>query len=300
MCHMMQYGNEGVRRTGTPRSEYIEENDPSGKAQVHVVIKQGILGLQLGRITHDVTMLWYIVNLLFTFAVCLLLTVVFFRYGRKASRKQVCIVVVGDIGRSPRMQYHALSFAEEGFDVSLVGYLGSLPHGDIRQNPKIRLTYLALPPRFCERLPRLMVYGVKVIWQTFNMIATLLRCPRPSYFLLQNVPAVPSLGVCWLVSLLTGSRFIIDWHNYGFTILSLAVGQRSFLVRTARWYEKFFGRMSHANICVTTAMKEDLKRNWGIEAVTMYDRPPTNFQNTDISTRHKLFARLSQQYKVFR
>ena len=39
-------------------------------------------------------------------------------------RKSVCIVVLGDIGRSPRMQYHATSFATEGFDVDLVGYGG--------------------------------------------------------------------------------------------------------------------------------------------------------------------------------
>lgn len=38
--------------------------------------------------------------------------------------KSVCIVVIGDIGRSPRMQYHSLSFAKEGFQVDIVGYGG--------------------------------------------------------------------------------------------------------------------------------------------------------------------------------
>ena len=37
------------------------------------------------------------------------------------------IVVLGDIGRSPRMQYHALSFAAEGFDVTMLGYGGMNP-----------------------------------------------------------------------------------------------------------------------------------------------------------------------------
>jgi beta-1,4-mannosyltransferase len=36
----------------------------------------------------------------------------------------VCIVVLGDIGRSPRMQYHALSVAKNGGKVRLVGYVG--------------------------------------------------------------------------------------------------------------------------------------------------------------------------------
>ena len=39
-------------------------------------------------------------------------------------QKCVCIVVLGDTGRSPRMQYHAISFAKEGYTVDLVGYGG--------------------------------------------------------------------------------------------------------------------------------------------------------------------------------
>jgi beta-1,4-mannosyltransferase len=36
----------------------------------------------------------------------------------------VCILVLGDIGHSPRMQYHALSCAAHNYDVDLVGYGG--------------------------------------------------------------------------------------------------------------------------------------------------------------------------------
>lgn len=36
----------------------------------------------------------------------------------------VQIVVLGDIGRSPRMQYHALSILQHGGSVDFVGYLG--------------------------------------------------------------------------------------------------------------------------------------------------------------------------------
>ena len=38
--------------------------------------------------------------------------------------KNVTLVVLGDIGRSPRMQYHALSFAQNGWTVDFVGYDG--------------------------------------------------------------------------------------------------------------------------------------------------------------------------------
>jgi|SRR6266542_598567 len=40
--------------------------------------------------------------------------------------KNVTLVVLGDIGRSPRMQYHALSFAQNGWTVDFVGYDGKL------------------------------------------------------------------------------------------------------------------------------------------------------------------------------
>jgi len=46
------------------------------------------------------------------------------RLGYKA--KRIHVVVLGDIGRSPRMQFHALSLANVGFQVSMFGYLGNL------------------------------------------------------------------------------------------------------------------------------------------------------------------------------
>jgi hypothetical protein len=40
------------------------------------------------------------------------------------SLRSVAILVLGDIGRSPRMMYHAQSFAENGFMTDLIGYGG--------------------------------------------------------------------------------------------------------------------------------------------------------------------------------
>ena len=42
--------------------------------------------------------------------------------GQESDRYQV--LVLGDIGRSPRMQYHALSLANHGRPVDLIGYTG--------------------------------------------------------------------------------------------------------------------------------------------------------------------------------
>lgn len=46
---------------------------------------------------------------------------------RPPEMRSVTIVVLGDIGRSPRMMYHAESFAREGFETTIVGYSGT--HG---------------------------------------------------------------------------------------------------------------------------------------------------------------------------
>ena len=46
---------------------------------------------------------------------------------RSPSLRSVAILVLGDIGRSPRMMYHAESFANNGFRTFLVGYDGTWP-----------------------------------------------------------------------------------------------------------------------------------------------------------------------------
>jgi beta-1,4-mannosyltransferase len=43
-----------------------------------------------------------------------------------APTTSVQVVVLGDIGRSPRMQYHALSIAKHGGSVDLIGVHGIL------------------------------------------------------------------------------------------------------------------------------------------------------------------------------
>lgn len=42
-------------------------------------------------------------------------------------RRNACIIVLGDIGRSPRMQYHAVSLLEENYNVDFIGYVETKP-----------------------------------------------------------------------------------------------------------------------------------------------------------------------------
>jgi beta-1,4-mannosyltransferase len=43
---------------------------------------------------------------------------------RPPKLRSVAVIVLGDVGRSPRMMYHAESFAKLGFDTYLIGYRG--------------------------------------------------------------------------------------------------------------------------------------------------------------------------------
>lgn len=55
----------------------------------------------------------------------------------ESKKKNACVVVLGDIGRSPRMQYHAQSLIREGFNVDIIGYIDSLVLDDLKENATI-------------------------------------------------------------------------------------------------------------------------------------------------------------------
>ncbi|XP_053328090.1 chitobiosyldiphosphodolichol beta-mannosyltransferase isoform X1 [Spea bombifrons] len=148
--------------------------------------------------------------------------------------------------------------------------------------------------------PRILRYSVKVTVQSIILFYTLLKNDTPSYILLQNPPGLPSIAVTWMFCLLRRTKLIIDWHNYGYSILSLTNGPKHPVVHIARWYEHIFGRVSHYNLCVTNAMKDDLLVNWNIRATTLYDKPASTFQESPLELQHKLFMKLSTVYSHFK
>ncbi|KAM3826903.1 chitobiosyldiphosphodolichol beta-mannosyltransferase isoform 1-T1 [Vipera latastei] len=212
---------------------------------------------------------------------------------------RVAVLVVGDLGRSPRMQYHALSLARRGRRVAFIGYAGTKPHNEIISNENIEIVPLT-ELKIWQVGPRFFQYIIKVIVQSFQLLYTLLRIAPPGYVLLQNPPGLPSIAVSWIFCLLRNSKLTIDWHNYGYTLMGLTHGKRHPIVRIAKWYEELFGSLSNYNICVTNAMKEDLQMNCNIRAITLYDKPASFFKETPLSEQHKLFIRLSEDYAPFK
>ncbi|KAJ7630390.1 mannosyltransferase [Roridomyces roridus] len=211
------------------------------------------------------------------------------------SLRSVAIVVLGDIGRSPRMMYHAESFADNDFVTDLIGYGGSKPIPSLEQHSKVKFNYLPEPPVWLRFLPFLISGPIKVVLQVCAMFLALFTIPNPPEFILvQNPPSIPTLAVVWAVSRMRGSKVIIDWHNLGYSILALRFkqGERHPLVRIAKWFEKTFGRTAYAHLFVTEAMREFLVQQWDLQGhkVVLHDRPPRRFHQATPHETHDLFA----------
>lgn len=177
-------------------------------------------------------------------------------------RKCVKVVVLGDIGRSPRMQYHCMSLSEMGHQVDVIGYGETEPLETLKRDPFIFYHYLLPVPQ----LPiKLFNYVFKTIWQSLNLLFLLFVTTKSDILIMQNPPAIPAMIICWLYTRIVRAKFVIDWHNYGHTILALKVGSRNPLVKITKKVEVVIGRRADHNFCVTKAMKDDLQRNWDIK-----------------------------------
>uniref|UniRef100_A0A093VRK8 Chitobiosyldiphosphodolichol beta-mannosyltransferase n=1 Tax=Talaromyces marneffei PM1 TaxID=1077442 RepID=A0A093VRK8_TALMA len=197
----------------------------------------------------------------------------------------VQILVLGDIGRSPRMQYHALSIARHGGQVDIIGYQESDPHPEITSNPNISIVPLPPHPNILQTNNKLLflAFGpLKVIFQILSLWICLAYRTKPAkYLLVQNPPSIPTLALASVVCFFRQTRLIIDWHNFGYSILALKLGDQHPLVRISRWYEKLFCRWAIAHFCVTNAMARVLKEEFGITKapiLTLHDRPASHFK----------------------
>ena len=191
----------------------------------------------------------------------------------------VAILVLGDLNRSPRMLNHCVALSESFpniQEISLIGYDSTDIRKDISSNTKIKRYNISNRiNKIFQHFPRIFFIFTsffKILFQIFSMFFILFKIPKFSFLILQNPPGIPSMFVCWIVCKLRKSKFIIDWHNYGYTILK--VNKRpNFIVKIAEKYEKFFGKKSDMNLCVSQAEKRDLKKNFGIDAICLPDKP---------------------------
>ncbi|EKG21209.1 hypothetical protein MPH_01472 [Macrophomina phaseolina MS6] len=218
-----------------------------------------------------------------------------------AAKSTVQVVVLGDIGRSPRMQYHAVSLAKHGHHVDIIGYKESELHSFLRSTDKVNV--VAIPPwpkryQTDNKLLFLAMAPLKVLWQTWGLfIALAYRTPPAKFTLVQNPPSIPTLLVAHLACLLRNTALCIDWHNFGHSILALKLGPNHPLVQLSERYEYAVSRSAPINFTVTEAMARILREQHGRQhVVPLYDRPPAHFQPCLPEEARKAgFAELSER-----
>ena len=225
-----------------------------------------------------------------------------------ACRGHAVVVVAGDVGRSPRMQYHALSLAREvGCAVTLVGYGGEacceavLGEGRIRE---VRVEAVVLP----GWVPGLVGKALKLVLLVVVLgrgLWVARRARRADVVLCQTPPAIPSLFLAWLCARVDGGVVVGDWHNLGFSVVEdgarrtrgLAPGAPlGFRDRSAaaayRALERASGRLLDGHLCVTAAMAAWLAAHFGVAATPAHDRPPDFFRELGVEDRKATLRRV--------
>ncbi|OQV19587.1 UDP-glycosyltransferase TURAN [Hypsibius exemplaris] len=220
-------------------------------------------------------------------------------------RQRALVMVLGDIGHSPRMQYHVSSLVKEGFDVDFVGFRHSEPRAEILKSPAVEIKVLSDVPAALRGFPRLLYYPIKVVWLVLSLLWTMWNLQSPDLILIQNPPTIPVVFCAFLANYYWQAAVVVDWHNYSHTILAMNLKRRGllqrFLLAASELAEKVAAQYSDLNLCVTKAMAADMKRRWNANATTLYDRPPDDFGTFDsMEGRHFLFMKLGGVSSAFR
>eukprot|EP00629_Pelagomonadales_sp_RCC1024_P009561 CAMPEP_0119294602 /NCGR_PEP_ID=MMETSP1329-20130426/48310_1 /TAXON_ID=114041 /ORGANISM="Genus nov. species nov., Strain RCC1024" /LENGTH=206 /DNA_ID=CAMNT_0007295495 /DNA_START=45 /DNA_END=661 /DNA_ORIENTATION=+ len=191
-------------------------------------------------------------------------------------RGHAIVLVAGDVGRSPRMQYHALSLAEElGLAVTLVGYAGESCCEAVLAQPKIRERRVAepAPPAWLPGLLRKALKLVLLVWRLGRALWAARSRHRASLVLCQTPPALPSLALAWAVARRDGGRCVADWHNLGFTLLEDIARRRggprasdSVAIGLYRAFERTSASLLDGHLCVTEALRAWLAGHFGVLA----------------------------------
>lgn len=116
----------------------------------------------------------------------------------------------------------------------------------------------------------------------------------------QNPPSIPTLAIAQLICFIRNTQLIIDWHNFGHSILALKLGPKHPLVRISEWYERTFSRSATAHFTVTDAMARVLKQDYHITApiLPLHDRPASHFQPLTSPERFAFLCQLPETASV--
>ena len=210
---------------------------------------------------------------------------------------RTAVIVLGDLGRSPRMQYHAASLAAAGHDVDLVGLEGTGVLPGLAAHPRVtchRLPDRSFQGRATGGINRFVAGSMaRAAGQARRLVATLMRAPKADVNLVQNPPAVPTLAVAWLVARVRGSRLVIDWHNLSHTVAAVRLGESHRAVKALARSERRWARRADGHLAVSKALAGWLAGHYGIAAAILYDRPPAAFSPTPPPAAAAMWTKLA-------
>jgi beta-1,4-mannosyltransferase len=127
---------------------------------------------------------------------------------------------------------------------------------------------------------------------SFNLVG--LRPLHPSADKQQNPPSIPTLVVASFICFFRNTKLVIDWHNFGYSILALKLGRLHPLVLVSRLFENFYARFAFAHFAVTDAMATVLKQKYDIKAEALHDRPAALFKPLNLEERKDFLSRLPE------
>ncbi len=170
-----------------------------------------------------------------------------------------------------------MALAGAGFRVEIVAFVESPVGGELATNPAVLVSAIAgaSPPGESRRAVG-RVIG-RAIRQVARVAVALVRSEPAALVIVQNPPALHVLPLLLLLCWWRRSLLIVDWHNFGWTILGLSWGPTSRLVSGAGWLERNLGRRARRHLCVTEAMRRELDARLAVDAIVLRDRPAARF-----------------------
>lgn len=200
--------------------------------------------------------------------------------GTKSLKKRVIIYVIGEIGHSPRMCYHASSFSLRGWDVEVCGYAEDEIPKVLLKDPNVTIHRIPVLKRG-PRENKLLFMIKKVVYQFYVISKQLWELRGSNYLLMQNPPSIPIMPLAVLYRL-SGCMLIIDWHNLAYSILQLKFkgNFKHPFVLISYVLEYLCSKFANYHLVVTDAMKQYLVNSFGIKAdkiALLYDRPAPQF-----------------------
>lgn len=233
------------------------------------------------------------------------------------NEKVALVLVLGDLNRSPRIQYQALQLAKQKsiVHVHLAGYVSQdykandkksrldtlLP--ELQNNYKISIIPLKSAKRIARNISKLD-YMFQIITRILNQLFSIIydiveNAPDCDIILVQTPPAIPTLPIAQFLThiVYSNAKLIIDWHNLAYTLMGLNAPKLT--IDAAKSIEKWFGKYAHLHLTVSNAMSTFLKTELNLTAlsydivekkdviVTLYDHSPSFFKELSIEDKNK-------------